>query len=156
MNSAKVTKMERPAESSAPDKVRDHVGLLQNCFQALLHEMFDILGKIQRDAALDPSTCTAYTLFTYDEIPAAAKSIVEKVLLIDALIDEAVSTTCLAKEESEIFAALKQESDEYARKIQELPELDKKAELWLGRVNQVLEMITKKALAIEDEEEDMC
>jgi hypothetical protein len=94
----------------------DHLGLLQNCFQDLLHLMTDAIGRIQRDAAIDPATVgpeAAQSLLKYEEIPRKATEIVTKALQIDALIDEAINETLLGKNEDEIFDSLKSESDLY-------------------------------------------
>ena len=136
--------------------MRDYVGMLQDCFQGMLQQMTDLLGRIQRDAAIDPSTDPGYVLFKYEEIPEAAKMLVHQVMVIDAIIDEAAEKTNLGSDPSKVLAELKAESDAYERGISELPEMDAKAELWIGRVNNVLEMVSQKVLGLEDEEEDVC
>lgn len=148
--------MDGEGSANGGDKVRDYVGLLQDCFQGMLQQMTDLLGRIQRDAAIDPSTDPGYELFKYEEIPEAAKMLVHQVMVIDALIGEAEEKTNLGSDPSKVLEELKAESDAYERGIAELPEMDAKAELWLGRVNNVLEMVSQKVLGLEDEEEDVC
>ena len=85
--------MDGEGTATGGEKMRDYVGMLQDCFQGMLQQMTDLLGRIQRDAAIDPSTDPGYVLFKYEEIPEAAKMLVHQVMVIDAIIDEAAEKT---------------------------------------------------------------
>jgi hypothetical protein len=136
-------------------KARDHVGLLQLCFQDLLHAMVDTIGRIQRDAAVDPSEVEpGRILFRYDDIPNDAKDIVRRVLQIDALLDEAVGTTLLGKKEDEIFEELKAESDTYAQNAATLSAMTEEAARWISRAGRMLDLIASRTLEIQSGDDD--
>jgi hypothetical protein len=141
-------------------KARDHVGLLQLCFQDLLHAMVDTIGRIQRDAAVDPSEVEPERiLFRYDEIPNDAKDIVRRVLQIDALLDEAADSTLLGKTEDEIFEQLKTESDAYEQSAATLSERTEEASRWIARAGRMLDLIASRTLEIQsgdDNSEEDC
>lgn len=134
---------ESQSEQDQVFKLRDIVGLLQFSFQDLLQVMIDTIGKISRDAAIDPSMNVGYQLFEYKEIPSAAEEIVAKCLLIDALIDEAEENTLLSKEMPEIFKIIKDLSDTYEEKVRSLNEELEEAEVWMKKVNKVIDVVSK-------------
>ena len=147
------TKSGRYMEGDAnQDKIRDHVGLIEGCFLQLLGQMMDLIGRIQRDAGVEKAE---HVLYTYDEIPADAKRLVEMVLVIDALIDETINTTCMTQDQEEILRVLKQESDEYERSLEELKERDRRALIWQEKVNSVLETLATESLGPDREEEEL-
>jgi hypothetical protein len=129
---------------------RDQIGLIQNSFQDLLQLMVDAIGRIQRDAAIDPDTRPpeAPPLFKYEEIPGQAQLIVEKVLQIDALLDEAVERTIIGKPEPEIFELLKAESDTFEANIEPLLERTQAAEVWIARSAEILDLLASTDLGI--------
>jgi hypothetical protein len=145
-------KVDAQMAESEHKTARDNVGLLQNCFQDLLHLMMDVIGRIQRDAAIDPATVgpeAAQFLFKYEEIPHQAKEIVTKTLQIDALIDEAINETLLGKNEDEIFDSLKSESDLYEQSVSTLSDPSQRAKMWIGRAGQVLDLIASRTFGIQ-------
>lgn len=139
---------------SEKEKMRDHVSLIQESFQQLLMGMIDILGCIQRDAHLDLEKlpCTDGIL-KYDDIPVQAKRIVTIALSIDALIDEAMETTCFMMNHDDVINSLKEESRAYENGINELRERDERAKLWRDRIHGMLDLITK-SYGHNPEEED--
>ena len=135
------------------DKLRDHVGLIQDRFQWLLKSMCDTIGLIQRNAGLDPEKdAELYQTYKYEDIHLSAKAIVETTLVIDALIDEA-SETLLGRGKEEILTALKAESEKYKSQVAELPAIDEKAKIWLDRVNNMLQIISNNSQIFDEEEE---
>jgi hypothetical protein len=151
---SKLKRSDQMAEAGS-QKSRDHVGLLQLCFQDLLHAMVDTIGRIQRDAAVDPSEVEpGRILFKYDEIPNDAKDIVRRVLQIDALLDEAAATTLLAKTEDEIFDELKTESDAYIQNTATLAARTEEAARWIARAGRMLDLIASRTLEIQSTDDD--
>lgn len=135
-------------------KLRDHVALLQFSFQDLLLVMTDTIGRISRDAAIDPEANVGYPLFKYEEIPNTAEEIVSKSLLIDALIDEAKETTFLDKSPTEIFQTLKELSDTYEEKVQNLDSELEEADVWMGKIHQVIDVVSKNTPWLSQTRED--
>lgn len=138
-------------------KLRDLVGLLQFSFQDLLQVMIDTIGRISRDAAIDPELNVGYQLFKYEEIPNTAEEIVSKCLMIDALIDEAQENTLLSKDLPEIFDTLKSLSNTYEEKVKSLNEELEDARVWMEKVNKVIDVVSQNTpwlSQVHDEEED--
>jgi hypothetical protein len=142
--------------SPSPPKARDHVGLIQETFQQHLKDFTDAIGTIQPDATAEPIDNPDFIPMTYDGIPEKAKQVVKQTLLIDTLIDETISTTFLAKDQSELLAAIKEESDQYEQKVGALSDCIQQAEVWIGRTTTVLDVIVNMGLrpSEEDPEED--
>lgn len=139
--------------------LRDHVGLLQSSFQDLLRQMYDLIGKIQRDAIYDgeENPEVNYPLFKYEDIPQEAELIIEKVLQIDALIDEADETTYLGKPEPEILNLLEEQSKEYENDVLALSEECNKGNRWLNQITKMLDVIaenTSWTQTCDDDEDD--
>lgn len=138
-----------------PKRLRDHVGLIQNQFSELFELIWGTIAFIQRDAATDPTSPDAPPdLYSYDRIPESAKRIVEKVLVVDALLDEAETTTCLGRDREEIVRDLKREGDDYERSVAELVNIDRRAEQWLERVSKLSGLVAGASLGIEEVEEE--
>jgi hypothetical protein len=142
------------AADQPPWRGRDQIGLIQNSLQDLLHLMVDAIGRIQRDAAIDPASVTPASnrLYTYEEIPDQARVIVRTVMQIDALIDEAIEQTIIGKDESEIFEILKKESDAFVANVEPLVERARDAEVWIARSAEILDLIASNALGLQPDE----
>jgi hypothetical protein len=135
-------------------KGRDQIGLIQNSLQYLLHLMVDAIGRIQRDAAIDPAAIPpdANRLYKYEEIPDQAREIVRTVMQVDALIDEAIDQTIIGKDESEIFEILKKESDTFVANVEPLVERARDADVWIARSAEILDLIASNALGLQPDE----
>lgn len=128
--------------SAAPQtKIRDHVGLLQDQFETLLTTMFTSIDSIQQSAVSDPGTNERQ--LKLENLPQMAEDIVKRVKIIDALIDEANKETCIGKDESEILESLNQKSQEYENDVASLSENCEQANIWLGRIRKMLNVIAE-------------
>ena len=122
-------------------KIRDHVGLLQDSFGILLSTMFSTIGRINADAT---STLPAEQIPTkLENLPELAEQIVMKVKEIDAIIDEANQDTCIGKNVNEIVQSLEKKSEEYDQEVNDLSRYCEQAELWLGRIKEMLNVIAE-------------
>jgi len=122
-------------------KIRDHVGLLQKGFEELLNLMYESIDAIQKSGGT--SLGNEPKLKSFDEIPQMAEEIVKKVKVIDLLIDEASEQTCIGKDTSEIIQSLTEKSEDYENEVRTLSEYNEKAELWLGRIHEMLNVIAR-------------
>ena len=127
--------------TSTQPKLRDHVGLLQDQFETLLYQMFDVIEKIQRDAAVAPGTNEQQLKF--EKLPELAEDIVKRVKIIDALIDEANKETCIGKDEAEILESLNQKNQEYEDDVASLSQNCEAANVWLERIRKMLKIIAE-------------
>ena len=125
--------------TSTQPKLRDHVGLLQDQFETLLYQMFDVIEKIQRDAAVAPGTNEQQLKF--EKLPELAEDIVKRVKIIDALIDEANKETCIGKDESEILESLREKTQEYEEDVASLTPKCEEANIRLERIRNMLKVI---------------
>ena len=125
--------------STTQTKLKDHVGLLQDQFEALLTSMFESIDNIQKDAAAAPGTSEQQA--KYENLPQIAEDIVKRVKTIDALIDEANKETCIGKDESEILESLRQKNQEYEDDVASLSEKCAEANVWLDRIRNMLKVI---------------
>ena len=139
-------------------KLRDNVGLLIDSFQVLLQMMIDLIGKISRDAAIDPNLNVGYQLYKYDDIPGDSERIISQFLRIDALIDEA-QETFLGKEMPEILSTLKDLSSKYEEKVKSLDNELAQGKSMMDKINQIMDVVARNTpwmqQNIEEEEEDM-
>ena len=128
------------ASQMTTTRIPDHVGMLQSAFEDLLNTMFTTISNIQRDAAA-PSQVNDPQQIKFDQLPQLADQIVKKVKNIDSIIDRANEETCIGKDVVEIKETLNQKSEAYENEVCGLQENCKKAELWLSRIRQMLDVI---------------
>ncbi|KAH0790662.1 hypothetical protein GPJ56_005403 [Histomonas meleagridis] len=120
-------------------KLQDHVGLLHDSFDDLLKTMFSMISAIQDETnkAENPNQ------IQFDQLPSLAERIVKKVQSIDILIDETIEETFLGKDIEEIKELLALKITEYEDNVMSLQNNCRAAEQWIGRIQQMLDVIAE-------------
>lgn len=125
--------------------VKDHVSLIQEAFEDLLDTMFNAISSINRDAVRSEHTNDPNQL-RFDQLPALADQVIERVKNVDAVINEADAKSCIGKDVEEVRAELAEKTQEIDAKRQALRPQCEEAEVHIERIEYILDRIVKSSL----------